>query len=89
VKSFLQAFCRSFNSDFCNFRHCPPATYQLLPLIFLLAWFFEGRAYSRVSQKECVLDAISELPDEVSLQKIVEKIEFLAAIRNPENPVMP
>jgi len=41
-----------------------------------------------VSQKESVLDAISELPDEVSFQKIVEKIEFLAAIQNPEIPVM-
>jgi predicted transcriptional regulator len=27
------------------------------------------------------LDAISELPDEVSLQEIAEKIEFLAAIQ--------
>jgi predicted transcriptional regulator len=34
-----------------------------------------------VSQKEIVLDAISELPDEVSLQEIAEKIEFLAAIQ--------
>jgi predicted transcriptional regulator len=34
-----------------------------------------------VSQKETVLDAISELPDEVSLQEIAEKVEFLAAIQ--------
>ena len=34
-----------------------------------------------MSQKEIVLDAISELPDEVSLQEIAEKIEFLAAIQ--------
>ena len=32
-----------------------------------------------MSQKEIVLDAISELPDEVSLQEIAEKIEFLLA----------
>jgi len=30
-----------------------------------------------VSQKEIVLDVISELPDEVSLEQIAEKIEFL------------
>jgi len=34
-----------------------------------------------VSQKEIVLGAISELPDEVSFQEIAEKIEFLAAIQ--------
>jgi predicted transcriptional regulator len=34
-----------------------------------------------VTQKEIVLDAISELPDEVSLREIAERIEFLAAIQ--------
>ena len=34
-----------------------------------------------MSQKEIVLDVISELPDEVSLKEIAEKIEFLAAIQ--------
>ena len=34
-----------------------------------------------MSQKEIVLDVISELPDEVSLEQIAEKIEFLAAIQ--------
>ncbi len=34
-----------------------------------------------MSQKEIVLDVISELPDEVSLEQIAEKIEFLAAIK--------
>jgi predicted transcriptional regulator len=34
-----------------------------------------------VSQKEIVLDVIKELPDEVSLEQIAEKIEFLAAIK--------
>jgi len=29
---------------------------------------------------QILLDAISQLPDEVSLQKIAEKIEFLVAI---------
>lgn len=34
-----------------------------------------------MTQKEFVLDAISELPDEASLHEIVERIEFLAAIQ--------
>ncbi|PYK14728.1 MAG: hypothetical protein DME55_14740 [Verrucomicrobia bacterium] len=34
-----------------------------------------------MSQKEIVLDAISELPDGVSLQEIADRIEFLAAIQ--------
>jgi hypothetical protein len=34
-----------------------------------------------LSQKEIVLDVISELPDEVSLEQIAEKIDFLAAIQ--------
>ncbi len=34
-----------------------------------------------MSQKEIVLDVISELPEEVSLEQIAEKIEFLAAIK--------
>ena len=34
-----------------------------------------------MTQKEIVLDPISELPDEVSLQEIADKIEFLAAIQ--------
>jgi len=44
-----------------------------------LTWWL--RIFIHVSQKEIVLDAISELPDEVSLQEIAEKIEFLAAIQ--------
>jgi len=46
---------------------------------FALTWW--QRIFVHVSQKEIVLDAISELPDEVSLQEIAEKIEFLAAIQ--------
>jgi predicted transcriptional regulator len=46
---------------------------------FALTWW--QRIFIHVSQKEIVLDAISELPDEVSLQEIAEKIEFLAAIQ--------
>jgi hypothetical protein len=43
---------------------------------------FEGLGiFIYVSQKEIVLDVISELPDEVSLEQIAEKIEFLAAIK--------
>jgi predicted transcriptional regulator len=34
-----------------------------------------------MTQKEFVLDAISELPDGASLHEIVERIEFLAAIQ--------
>ena len=34
-----------------------------------------------MSQKEIVLHAISELPDDVSLQEIADRIEFLAAIQ--------
>jgi len=37
--------------------------------------------FIHVSQKEIVLDVISELPDEVSLEQIAERIEFLAAIQ--------
>ncbi len=37
--------------------------------------------FIHVSQKEIVLNAISQLPDEVSVQEIAEKIEFLAAIQ--------
>ncbi len=34
-----------------------------------------------MTQKELVLDAISELPNEASLQDIAERVEFLAAIQ--------
>jgi predicted transcriptional regulator len=34
-----------------------------------------------MTQKELVLDAISDLPDAVSLDEIAERIEFLAAIQ--------
>ena len=34
-----------------------------------------------MTQKEFVLDAISDLPDEASLDEIAERIEFLAAIQ--------
>jgi len=40
-----------------------------------------ARHIHRVTQKEIVLDAISELPDEVSLCEIAERIDFLAAIQ--------
>ena len=36
---------------------------------------------STMTQKELVLDAISELPDEASLDDIAERVEFLAAIQ--------
>ena len=34
-----------------------------------------------MTQKELVLDAISELPNEVSLDEIAERIEFMAAVQ--------
>jgi predicted transcriptional regulator len=36
---------------------------------------------SSMTQKEIVLDAISELPDEASLDEIAECVDFLAAIQ--------
>jgi predicted transcriptional regulator len=34
-----------------------------------------------MTQKELVLDVISELPDEASLDEIAQRIEFMAAIQ--------
>jgi predicted transcriptional regulator len=34
-----------------------------------------------MTQKRLVLETISELPDEVSLDEIAERIEFLAAVQ--------
>ena len=34
-----------------------------------------------MTQKRLVLETISELPDEVSLEEIAERIEFLAVIQ--------
>jgi len=34
-----------------------------------------------MTQKELVLDAISELPEEASLDDIAERVEFLASIQ--------
>ena len=34
-----------------------------------------------MTQKELALEAISELPDNISLKEIAERVEFLAAIR--------
>jgi predicted transcriptional regulator len=34
-----------------------------------------------MSQKEMVLDAIRELPDDVSMREIAERVDFLAAIQ--------
>lgn len=34
-----------------------------------------------MTQKELVLDAINELPDEASLDDIAERVEFLAAVQ--------
>jgi predicted transcriptional regulator len=36
---------------------------------------------SDMTQKRLVLETISELPDEVSLEEIAERIEFLAAVQ--------
>jgi predicted transcriptional regulator len=55
----------------------PLTTAAGLPICFDLT---AGHIH-HVTQKEIVLDAISELPDEVSLREIAERIEFLAAIQ--------
>ncbi len=34
-----------------------------------------------MTQKELVLDAINELPDDASLDEIADRVEFLAAIQ--------
>lgn len=34
-----------------------------------------------MSQKEIVLDAIQELPDDASIDQIADRVEFLAAIQ--------
>ena len=34
-----------------------------------------------MTQKELVLDAINELPDDASLDQIADRVEFLAAIQ--------
>ncbi len=34
-----------------------------------------------MTQKELVLDAISELPDDASLDEIADRIEFVAAVQ--------
>ena len=34
-----------------------------------------------MTQKELVLDAISELPDDVTLDEIASRVEFLAAVQ--------
>lgn len=36
---------------------------------------------SSMTQKELVLDAIGELPDETSLEEIAARIDFLAAVQ--------
>jgi predicted transcriptional regulator len=38
-----------------------------------------------MTQKELVLDAIGELPDEASLDDIAERVEFLAAVQKGLN----
>ena len=38
-------------------------------------------SHRAMTQKELVLDAISELPDDASLDQIADRVEFLAAIQ--------
>ncbi len=35
-----------------------------------------------MTQKDIVLDAIGKLPDDVSIEQIADRVEFLAAIQN-------
>jgi predicted transcriptional regulator len=40
-----------------------------------------------MSQKELVLDAIQELPDDASIDQISDRVEFLAAIQKGINDI--
>jgi predicted transcriptional regulator len=40
-----------------------------------------------MSQKELVLDAIQELPDDASIDQIADRVEFLAAIQKGINDI--
>ena len=40
-----------------------------------------------MSQKELVLDAIQELPDDASIYQIADRVEFLAAIQKGINDI--
>jgi predicted transcriptional regulator len=40
----------------------------------------DGR-FNRMSQKELVLEAIQELPDDASIDQIADRVEFMAAIQ--------
>ena len=40
-----------------------------------------------MSQKELVLDAIQELPDDSSIDQIADRVEFLAAIQKGINDI--
>jgi predicted transcriptional regulator len=40
-----------------------------------------------MSQKELVLDAIQELPDDASIDQIYDRVEFLAAIQKGINDI--
>jgi len=59
----------------------PPAPSALVTHHFQFALTCRPDIFHHVTQKELVLDAISELPDEVSLDDIAARVEFLAAIQ--------
>jgi predicted transcriptional regulator len=40
-----------------------------------------------MSQKELVLDAIQELPDDASIDQIADRVEFLSAIQKGINDI--
>ena len=41
-----------------------------------LAWYI-----SNMSQKELVIEAIQELPDDASMEQITDRVDFIAAIQ--------
>ena len=46
-----------------------------------LAGFAAMRYHAAMSQKEIVIEAIQELPDDASMDQIVDRVEFMAAIQ--------
>ena len=47
--------------------------------------YFDGGRFQPMSQKELVLEAIQELPDDSSIDQIADRVEFLAALQKGIN----
>ena len=59
----------------------PPSLSLGRQAISVLVLKVEERDAPHMTQKELVLDAISELPDDASLDEIAERVDFLTAIQ--------